>query len=249
MPTAKAGSSTGWRPGCVTTASTPRIAPSARPGAAWSTASSGGSPWRVRSTPGSGQSWRRSPTNVRCTGRCTARSWSRPASTERVEPLPTLHLLRHAKSSWDAPGVADHDRPLSERGRRAAAAMAAHFRKAGIAPDLVLCSSARRTVDTLAAIRPRLPKDVAIETTADLYEVDAGTLLARVRRVPASVEVLLLVGHNPGMEGLATGLAGAGSDAAARAGLDHKFPAGALASLDFDGDWRDLACGRSEEHT
>ena len=51
----------------------------------------------------------------------------------------TLHLLRHAKSSWDDLGIRDHDRPLSGRGERAAAAMAAYFRQVGVTPDLVLC--------------------------------------------------------------------------------------------------------------
>jgi len=157
--------------------------------------------------------------------------------------LPTLHLLRHAKSSWDPPGGRDHDRELSDRGRRAAAAMAAHIRRAAIAPDLVLCSSARRTVDTLAAIRHSLPRNVAVETTPDLYEVGAAALLDRIRAIPDPVGVLLVVGHNPGMEGLAAGLAGKGSDAGAREALGMKFPTGALASLEFDGGWSGLSWG------
>lgn len=154
-----------------------------------------------------------------------------------------LHLLRHAKSSWGEPGLRDHDRPLSDRGRRAAAAVAAHLRTAGIAPDLVLCSTARRTVDTLAAIRSSLPKAAAVETTAELYEVGAAALLDRVHLVPSQVGVLLLVGHNPGMEGLASGLAGDGSDVEARTAMLRKFPTGALASLAFDGDWDGLSWG------
>lgn len=121
--------------------------------------------------------------------------------------------------------------------------MAAHIRKAGIAPDLVLCSTARRTVDTLAAIRQGLPRTVAVETTPDLYEVGAVALLDRIRLTPASIGVLLLVGHNPGMEGLASGLAGEGSDAGAREALLRKFPTGALASLDFEGGWSRLSWG------
>lgn len=157
--------------------------------------------------------------------------------------MPILHLLRHAKSSWDAAGLRDHDRPLSERGGRAAAAMAAHLRRAAVAPDLVLCSSARRTVETLAAIRGALPRGVAVETTDDLYEVGAATLLQRLGRIPAEVGVLLVIGHNPGMEELALRLAGEGSDAGASERLGRKFPTGAIATLEFEGAWADLDWG------
>lgn len=155
----------------------------------------------------------------------------------------TLHLLRHAKSSWDDLGIRDHDRPLSGRGERAAAAIAAYFRQAGIVPDLILCSTARRTVDTLAALRPGLPKGVRTTITRELYEVGAEALLDRVRSVPDDVASLLVIGHNPGLEDLALRLAGTGSDSGARKSLDRKFPAGGFASLDTDSDWSELGWG------
>lgn len=157
--------------------------------------------------------------------------------------MPTLHLLRHAKSSWGEPGLADHDRPLSDRGRRAAAVMAVHIRKAGIAPDLVMCSNARRTVETLAAIRHSLPRTAGVETTPELYEADASSLLDRLRAAPATVATLMLIGHNPGLEVLAGQLAGEAGDPEARQALGRKFPTGALATLEFEGEWRDLAWG------
>lgn len=157
--------------------------------------------------------------------------------------MPTLHLLRHVKSSWGDPESRDFDRPLAERGVRAAAAIAAYLPTAGVAPDLVLCSSARRTVDTLAAIRGGLPAELGIETTDELYEVGASALLERLRRVPDTAGEVLLVGHNPGIEDLATRLAGAGSDPAAIAALSRKVPTGALASFAFDGSWRGLSQG------
>lgn len=166
-----------------------------------------------------------------------------PQPTERIDAVPVLHLLRHAKSSWGDPGLRDHDRPLSGRGERAAVAMADHLRREGIAPDLVLCSTARRTVDTLAAIRSGLPASSEVETSRQLYEVGAEALLERLRRVPGTVGVLLLIGHNPGLEELSTRLAGAGTDPAARQALARKFPTGALATLEFDGGWPDLSWG------
>ena len=72
--------------------------------------------------------------------------------------MKTLHLLRHAKSSWKDPGLDDHDRPLSRRGRETARGIAAYLRRAKIAPDLVICSTAvraRQTLDPIAkAIKP-----------------------------------------------------------------------------------------------
>ncbi|MFC7538294.1 SixA phosphatase family protein [Siccirubricoccus deserti] len=63
-------------------------------------------------------------------------------------------LLRHAKSSWDDPGLPDHARPLNARGRRAAAAIAQAMQELRLSPDIVLVSSARRTLQTLEALTP-----------------------------------------------------------------------------------------------
>ncbi|MBV9338789.1 MAG: histidine phosphatase family protein, partial [Solirubrobacterales bacterium] len=65
-----------------------------------------------------------------------------------------LYVLRHAKSSWDDPMLDDHDRPLAPRGRKAAKLIGEHIQKAGIEPDQVLCSSSRRTRETLDAVAP-----------------------------------------------------------------------------------------------
>ena len=157
--------------------------------------------------------------------------------------MPTLHLLRHAKSDWGDAGLSDHDRPLSVRGRRAAAAMAGHLRQAGVTPDLVLCSTARRAVDTLAAVRAALPDGVVVETSAELYAAAADQLLERLRQVPPRSSTVLLVGHNPGLEELALRLAGEGGDPAALRRLGRKYPTGALATLEFDGDWPGLSRG------
>lgn len=157
--------------------------------------------------------------------------------------MPILHLLRHAKSSWGEPGLRDHERPLSDRGERAAATMAAYFRRTGIVPDLVLCSSARRTVDTLAGLRAGLPESLDVEVSDDLYEVGSRGLLDRLRRVPESVGILVLIGHNPGLEDLTSRLAGPGSDPGAVQALGRKFPTGALASLAFEGGWSGLSWG------
>jgi phosphohistidine phosphatase len=156
-----------------------------------------------------------------------------------------LLLLRHAKSSWDDPGLPDHDRPLAPRGRRAVDAMHDHFAERRIAPDLVLCSTARRTVETWEAIAPAVPSAVTVEFDDDLYGAAASTLLRRVRRVSDDVDCVLVVAHNPGMEDLAQGLVGAG-DTELRQRLDWKFPTGALATLTIPPSWADLYWGAAE---
>jgi phosphohistidine phosphatase len=151
-----------------------------------------------------------------------------------------LYLLRHAKSSWDDPDVADHERPLAPRGRRAAKAMARHLEREGVAPALVLCSSSRRTRETLDRIAGGLAAEPEALVEGDLYAAGAGDLLARLRALPDDVESVMLIGHNPGIEELALRLAGAGAD---RDRMASKFPTGALATLTFEGSWRGLAPG------
>ena len=153
-----------------------------------------------------------------------------------------LLLLRHAKSSWDEPHLADHDRPLSGRGRRAARALLDHLTETDAVPELVLCSSAVRTMETLDGIRGALPPGTTIEIEGGLYAADVDELLARLRRVSETVGSAMLIGHNPGLEDLAMLLVGAG-DAAARSAMEAKFPTAALAHLSVDGPWRELAPG------
>jgi phosphohistidine phosphatase len=151
-----------------------------------------------------------------------------------------LLLLRHAKSSWDDPALADHDRPLAPRGRRAAKLVRDHLRSEGIGPALVLCSSAVRARQTLERVDPG--GKVSVEP--ELYGASGDELLERLRALPRDVESVMLVGHNPAIQDLAVTLAGgAGDDFEA---VERKFPTGALATLTFEGDWSGLAPGRAE---
>jgi phosphohistidine phosphatase len=157
-----------------------------------------------------------------------------------MEPaLKQLFLLRHAKSSWDDVVANDHDRSLAPRGRRAAKLIAKHLRREGIVPSLVLCSSARRTRETLAALD--LGGDVQIER--ELYGASEAELVERLRRVPDPAGSVMVIGHNPGIHGLALTLAGSGAELERMA---PKFPTGALATLEFDGHWRELGPGDAE---
>ena len=147
-----------------------------------------------------------------------------------------LLLLRHAKSSWDQSDLVDHDRPLAPRGRRAAAALRDHLQGLAEPPQLVLCSSAARTVETLERIRPALPALTSVQVEDRLYAADADELLDYVQRMPSSVTCAMLIGHNPGMGDLAVMLTGHG-DPAARAAMAARFPTAALAHLAIDEQW------------
>jgi phosphohistidine phosphatase len=150
--------------------------------------------------------------------------------------------LRHAKSSWNNAHLADHDRPLAPRGRRAADVMARHLAGVASPPALVLCSTALRARDTLEPLRDGLQPGTDVRIEGDLYGASAVELLARLRTVDEDTGAVLVVGHNPGLEDLARKLAGAG-DAALLARLEAKFPTGALATVAFAGPWKDLGSG------
>jgi phosphohistidine phosphatase len=159
----------------------------------------------------------------------------------------TILLLRHAKSAWGHPALDDHERPLNKRGERAAQAMAEHIVRKAPRPDLVLCSTAVRTRQTLAPLIHRLaPPAPPIALEKGLYLAPEATLLARLQAVSDHVSTVLLIGHNEGIGELAEDLPGKGS-AGARASLEEKFPTGALATFEIpDGPWQHLALGAAE---
>lgn len=151
----------------------------------------------------------------------------------------TLYLLRHAKSDWSDPALADQERPLAPRGRRDGSRVAEHIVRLGIEPDLVLCSSARRTRETLELVQSALGSAVRIALEEELYAASADELLHRLRAVPEATASVLLIGHNPGLQELALVLASAGADLAR---LEAKFPTAALATLVLpQASWRRLS--------
>jgi phosphohistidine phosphatase len=150
-----------------------------------------------------------------------------------------LHILRHAKSSWGDPDLADHERPLAPRGEKAAVKIAEHVRAAEIAPGLVLSSTALRARQTLAALLPVLPAEAEIRIQDWLYGAGVGDVLTRLREVNEGVGSVLVVGHNPTLHELALALT-------CREDALERFPTGALASVAFAVPWVDLAEGTAE---
>lgn len=151
-----------------------------------------------------------------------------------------LYLLRHAKSSWKDAGLADRERPLAPRGRAAMELLAPHLRRERVAPELVLCSPARRAQETLETIREALSGEVSVRTEPGMYGASAADLLERLREIPGAVHSVMLIGHNPALQQLAASLAHRDSGLER---IERKYPTGALATLALSGDWRELAEG------
>jgi phosphohistidine phosphatase len=152
-----------------------------------------------------------------------------------------LHLLRHAKSSWDDPMLADRDRPLAPRGRKAAKRIAGWAASHDVRPQVVACSSAVRARQTLEHVLPGLGEPEVL-TEVSLYAASAETLLKHVHALPDEVEEAMLIGHNPGIQELVLVLAEQGElrDRAAA-----KLPTGALATLEADvGGWAKIQPGQ-----
>ncbi len=159
---------------------------------------------------------------------------------------PSMHqllLLRHAKSSWDDPSLPDHARPLNARGRRAAALMAAELARRGLVPDVVLVSSARRTLQTLEALQPIEP--TPITTVMDeLYLAPWPTILGVLHRVPDTARSVLLLGHNPGLHELALNLVPAAQASTPMLErLQEAYPTAALCEFSVASPWRLLRAG------
>ncbi|MFF8446560.1 SixA phosphatase family protein [Streptomyces leeuwenhoekii] len=150
-------------------------------------------------------------------------------------------LFRHAKADW--PQVTDHERPLAERGRKDAAEAGRRLADTGISFDLALCSTATRTRETwkLAVHEfPQRPKTVYEER---IYEASPGELIAVLNETPDDVQNALLIGHNPGMQGLAEVLAGAAEEDARSRMAGRGFPTAAFAVLSFTASWKTLEPG------
>jgi phosphohistidine phosphatase len=141
-----------------------------------------------------------------------------------------LVLVRHAKSSWDDPALNDHDRPLARRGRKALERMRPHLEDRGVRADVVLCSSARRTRETLDGITAALGGHPRIEIDDGLYGAGADQILARLATLDDAVATAVVIGHNPGIADVVDLLAA----------TEHEMPTGAIADLSFTGPWSAL---------
>ncbi len=143
-----------------------------------------------------------------------------------------LILTRHAKSSWDDPLTPDHDRPLNDRGKAAAADLGQWLASRGYVPGEVLCSDALRTRKTWSGLAPALPGTPILELKPALYHAGPDVMLAVLRH--ARADCVMMIGHNPGIAEFAARLV-------AHAPLNSEFaryPTGATLIVDFAiDDW------------
>ncbi len=152
--------------------------------------------------------------------------------------MKTLYLLRHAKSSWKDPSLDDFDRPLNKRGKLAGRLMGRYFHRDGIRPDMILCSAAKRAQMTLGLVAGELGGDIPTEIEDDLYMAGPEEMVQRLAHVGDSVDSVMIIGHNPGIEHLAVILTGDG-DGVCWQRMKEKYPTAALSVLTFDiATWR-----------
>jgi phosphohistidine phosphatase len=159
-----------------------------------------------------------------------------------------LLLLRHAKSSRDDPTLADHARPLNEKGWRGARAIRRAMHDLGLSPDVVLVSSSRRTLQTLEALEP-FDDTPMIETLDALYDAGEMQILNVLHAAPETARSVLLIGHNPGLHKLALHLAGVRALAQPTPELRRlaqAYPTATLTEFAVAGPWHALDEGSGQ---
>lgn len=148
--------------------------------------------------------------------------------------MKTLFILRHAKSSWDDPDLSDFERPLNERGLRAAPFVGNLMRERGLRVDSILSSPARRAAQTAVTVKEAAGLDAEIRYEGRIYEASPNTLLYLLAESDDALDSVLLVGHNPGLEGLIKILTG---------GI-QPMPTAALAEIELSiASWREIRAG------
>ncbi len=154
--------------------------------------------------------------------------------------MKTLYLFRHGKSDWSTPSERDHDRPLAPRGIKAAARMGEWLAASDAPPDLVVCSTARRTRDTLRLMQEAAGWDLPVAYESGLYETSGEAYLEVIRTLPHRVDRVMLVGHEPSCGTCVSLLIGGGA---------VRFATAAMARIDVsDLSWDAVRPGSGELH-
>lgn len=156
-----------------------------------------------------------------------------------------LILFRHAKAE-EGIGKADHDRELTARGRRDARAAGAWLHEHGLGPELVLCSTAVRTRQTWEEAEDAGACGETVEFDTSLYAGGADAVLRTVRETAGEAQVVLVLGHNPTLAALASGLAEGDGSPQAHECLAAGFPTSTVAVLRYAGSWDALGFGSAE---
>lgn len=145
-----------------------------------------------------------------------------------------LFVLRHAKSSWNDPNLADFDRPLNDRGREAAPFMGEVIARKHFLPDAILSSPAKRAMQTANLVKEAAGANAVISYDERIYEASPQALRQIISELDEDKESAMIVGHNPGMEGFIKFLTGA----------NEPMPTASFAAIDLKIDkWEKLAAG------
>ncbi len=163
--------------------------------------------------------------------------------------MKSLLLFRHAKSDWDNLELKDFDRPLNQRGDKAAKRMGRWMNENGIRPHWIVCSTAHRVQQTLQGLRGHLViPDVQINHQDGLYLASVSTLLEVMAQCPRDGGAVMLMGHNPGLEDLLLYLCGPGLPLSDKGKL---MATATLAQVHLPNDWQQLAprCGKLQQIT
>lgn len=143
--------------------------------------------------------------------------------------MKTLLILRHAKSDWSEPALTDHERPLNKRGRRDAPRMGRLLQEVGLAPDLIVSSTAKRACETVENLIEAADFQGDVQFTDTLYLARPDEYAAVLKRLPDAVDSVMVVGHNPGLEHLL----------AALTGIEDALPTAALVHMELNiPEWR-----------
>ena len=153
--------------------------------------------------------------------------------------MKTLYIVRHAKSSWDNPDLADIDRPLNNRGNKNAPEMGQRLSKRNIQPDLLLSSPANRAYTTAQKIAKEIGYPVDnVSTSKEVYHAGSGGLLQLVRNQSDSINTLMIFGHNPGFTWFANSLTGEYID---------NIPTCGIVAIEFDVEsWSNIETGEGK---
>ncbi|MEO0822138.1 MAG: histidine phosphatase family protein [Pseudomonadota bacterium] len=160
--------------------------------------------------------------------------------------MKTVILLRHAKSSWMDSELDDHDRPLNRRGKRAAPVTALWIKRNGYLPDRVVCSTSRRTRQTVKRMRAAVPDLPEPVLEPGLYLAAPQSIVELVSTQPEASERVMLVGHQPGLSACARALVNGSVRPGCHRAFEH-FPTAAAAVLQLPVDrWSDVTLHTAE---
>jgi len=153
-------------------------------------------------------------------------------------------LTRHAKSSWANLGQADHDRPLNDRGQKAALKIGQWLHDNDYIPDQVISSTATRCVETWAGLEQALKTDITPQYDRKLYHAHVGNMLEKLK--VATGDTVLMLGHNPGIAAFAEELL----EVVPKSDNFFRYPTAATTIIDFDiDDWSELQLRSGQLHS